>query len=37
VCYDLLASPIRLAGGCLQQVTVWETEKTSCTYPAAAV
>ena len=34
VSYDLLASPIRAAGARLDHVTVWETEKTSCTYPA---
>ena len=34
VCHALLADPVRAAGGCLEQVTVWETEKTSCTYPA---
>jgi 6-pyruvoyltetrahydropterin/6-carboxytetrahydropterin synthase len=34
VSYDLLKNPIRQAGGDLRSVTVWETEKTSCTYPA---
>lgn len=34
VCHDLLADPIAQAGGQLQRVTVWETEKTSGTYPA---
>lgn len=33
VCYDLLAAPITDAGGRLEPITVWETEKTSCTYP----
>lgn len=30
--FDLLADPIVKAGGSLRQVTLWETEKTSCTY-----
>lgn len=34
VCHDLLAEPVGQAGAELRQVTVWETEKTSCTYPA---
>jgi 6-pyruvoyltetrahydropterin/6-carboxytetrahydropterin synthase len=34
VCYELLAVPMAGAGGELKRVTVWETEKTSCTYPA---
>ncbi len=34
VCYELLTSPIDDAGGQLEYVRVWETEKTSCTYPA---
>ena len=33
-CYDLLAEPIAAAGADLRRLTVWETEKTSCTYPA---
>ena len=33
-CFDLLVEPINRGGGALQYVTVWETEKTSCTYPA---
>ena len=33
VCYELLSDPIAAAGGRLEQVTVWETDKTSCTYP----
>jgi 6-pyruvoyltetrahydropterin/6-carboxytetrahydropterin synthase len=33
VCHDLLTTPIREAGGCLRRVTVWETEKTCCSYP----
>ena len=31
VCRDLLIEPIREAGGSFDSVTVWETEKTSCT------
>ncbi|OUU93399.1 MAG: hypothetical protein CBC35_05570 [Planctomycetes bacterium TMED75] len=31
VCRDLLAGPIGEAGGTFDSVTVWETEKTSCT------
>lgn len=34
VAHDRLASPIAAAGGELRQVTVWETDKTCCTYPA---
>lgn len=34
VCHDLLAEPIAAAGAELSHVTVWETEKTRCTYPA---
>lgn len=34
VCHELLEDPIRRAGGLLHQVRLWETEKTSCTYPA---
>jgi 6-pyruvoyltetrahydropterin/6-carboxytetrahydropterin synthase len=34
VCHGLLEAPIRNAGGSLQYVRVWETEKTSCRYPA---
>jgi 6-pyruvoyltetrahydropterin/6-carboxytetrahydropterin synthase len=34
--HGLLAEPIRAAGASLARVTVWETEKTSCTYPAGA-
>lgn len=33
VCFDLLTGPVGAAGGELRSVTVWETEKTSCTYP----
>jgi 6-pyruvoyltetrahydropterin/6-carboxytetrahydropterin synthase len=36
VCHGLLAQPIGAAGGELQCVTVWETEKTRCSYPAEA-
>lgn len=34
VCFDRLAPAIRSAGAELTRVTVWETEKTSCSYPA---
>lgn len=34
VCFDLLAPGVREAGAELASVTVWETEKTSATYPA---
>jgi 6-pyruvoyltetrahydropterin/6-carboxytetrahydropterin synthase len=34
VCFQLLEPAIASAGGRLDRVTVWETEKTSCTYPA---
>ena len=33
ICHDLLRDPIASAGGRLERITVWETEKTSCTYP----
>lgn len=33
VCFDLLAGPIAGDGAELKRITVWETEKTSCTYP----
>ena len=33
VCYGLLDRPIADAGGRLKAVTVWETDRTSCTYP----
>ncbi|MFO0874752.1 MAG: 6-carboxytetrahydropterin synthase [Phycisphaerales bacterium] len=33
-CYDLLVGPLRAAGGQLRTVTLWETEKTCCEYPA---
>ncbi len=32
VCFERLAPEITAAGGTLRAVTVWETEKTSCTY-----
>jgi len=35
VCYDRLAGAVHEAGAELQCVTVWETEKTSCVYPAS--
>lgn len=34
LCHDLLVEPIRAAGGTLHAVTLWETEKTSCTVTA---
>jgi 6-pyruvoyltetrahydropterin/6-carboxytetrahydropterin synthase len=34
VCHKRLAEAVALAGGSLQKVTVWETEKTACTFPA---
>ena len=34
VCHDLLQGPIKTAGAQMHHVTVWETAKTSCTYPA---
>ncbi len=34
VSYELLDEPIQGAGGRLRWVRVWETEKTSCRYPA---
>ncbi|MGA0286687.1 MAG: 6-carboxytetrahydropterin synthase [Phycisphaerales bacterium] len=32
--YGLLREPIAASGGTLHSVTVWETDKTCCTYPA---
>lgn len=32
-CFQLLHKPIAESGAALRRVTVWETEKTSCTYP----
>ena len=34
VCHGLLEPAIAAAGAALHRVTVWETEKTSATYPA---
>jgi len=34
VCYELLAPHIRDAGASLRSLTVWETDRTSCSYPA---
>ena len=34
VCFDLLAPHISRGGATLRNVTVWETDRTSCTYPA---
>jgi 6-pyruvoyltetrahydropterin/6-carboxytetrahydropterin synthase len=36
ICYEVLAGPVAAAGGRLARVTVWETGKTACTYPAGA-
>lgn len=36
VCYDLLAAPVEGRGGRLESITVWETGKTRCTYPAGS-
>lgn len=33
VCFDLLAPHITAAGATLRCITVWETDKTSCTFP----
>ena len=35
VCHDALIAPVAAAGARLEYVTVWETDKTSCTYPAS--
>ena len=37
VCYERLAPAVEAAGARLEHVTVWETEKTSCVYPAPTV
>lgn len=34
VCHEVLSAPVRRAGGELDHVRVWETDKTSCRYPA---
>ncbi len=34
VCFDLLEPHIGRGGATLRDVTVWETDRTSCTYPA---
>ncbi len=34
VCHDLLVGPLAKRGGALRFVRVWETDKTSCQYPA---
>lgn len=34
VCYDRLREPVENHGGRLERITIWETEKTRCTYPA---
>ena len=36
VCHEVLAGPVADAGGTLVRVTVWETDKTRCTYPATS-
>lgn len=33
-CHGLLEAPVRERGAVLMRVTVWETDKTSATYPA---
>lgn len=33
-CYEILAGPVEAEEAKLERVTLWETEKTSCTYPA---
>ncbi len=33
ICFDLLQNPIKQAGGTLEKISIWETEKTKCTYP----
>ena len=37
VCHELLSDEIAAAGAALDHVTVWETEKTSATYPARSL
>ena len=37
VCHHLLSDEIAAAGAALDHVTVWETEKTSATYPARSL
>ncbi len=34
VCHEVLTGPVAAAGARLEYVTLWETDKTSCTYPA---
>jgi 6-pyruvoyltetrahydropterin/6-carboxytetrahydropterin synthase len=36
VCHDLLQEPLATAGARIEHVTLWETQKTSCRYPAGA-
>jgi 6-pyruvoyltetrahydropterin/6-carboxytetrahydropterin synthase len=36
VCFDHLAPAVSRAGARLRSITVWETDKTGCTYPADA-
>jgi 6-pyruvoyltetrahydropterin/6-carboxytetrahydropterin synthase len=36
ICHETLEGPVAEAGGRLERVTVWETDKTACTYPASA-
>ncbi|MEE8459185.1 MAG: 6-carboxytetrahydropterin synthase [Phycisphaerales bacterium] len=37
VCHESLAAPVAAAGATLEYVTVWETDKTSCRYPATLI
>lgn len=37
VIYDILAPAVAERGASLRQMTVWETDRTSCTYPAQTV
>lgn len=37
VCHELLLQPIDEVGGRLELVTIWETDRTSCSYPAPPV
>jgi 6-pyruvoyltetrahydropterin/6-carboxytetrahydropterin synthase len=37
VCHETLADPVAAAGATLEYVTVWETDKTSCRYPATLI
>ena len=37
VCHETLADPVAAAGATLEYVIVWETDKTSCRYPATLI